>query len=96
MPIEIPGFAPSREVSASADSEGNTLFHIKITPPDFMGVEPKVVSLTPDQYLDYLVWRTGTKPIQNAMSYLSSETRELLMSGLDSLDYKRLFPPEKE
>ncbi len=40
-------------------------------------------------------WANG-EPIQSCFPYLSADEREILMTGIDSETWNRMFPPEDE
>jgi hypothetical protein len=56
-----------------------------------VGEYPEVsVTLTPNQYGRYLLWREGPLLIQEALPELGPTQREMLMTGLSDLDFHRM------
>jgi hypothetical protein len=84
--IEIPGFAPTREIAPQDDGT----FVVYVTPPKFMGCPRVSVRLTADQYDRYVQWRFGKGMIQDILGDLSADDREKLMSGLTDADLRRI------
>lgn len=81
--VNIPGFSPKREAKRNDDGT----YTITVTPPAFMQVQPKSLTLTQKQYVGYLEWQNG-QLIQEALPDLTASQRELLMSGLDDAEFK--------
>jgi hypothetical protein len=85
------GLGPKREVTRHGDG-----YLIKVTPPAFAGgFKGASVFLTVDQYSRYQSWRTGKLQIQDALPDLSTDDREILMSGLGPEDWKRATGDEE-
>lgn len=76
------GFGPSREVRDHPAKPGFKIVAVKA--PVMFNPEGYVamVTLSPEQFNRYELWRKGSVMIQDALYDLSSSDREKLMSGL--------------
>ncbi|MDO8683950.1 MAG: hypothetical protein Q7N50_10770 [Armatimonadota bacterium] len=91
MPIEMPGFTPTR----SAAKDGN-MWIVTVAPPPFMNLPPQSLRLTEDQYNRYLSSLSGPLLIQEALPELTIDEREILLSGIGPADWDRMFPPDED
>lgn len=91
-PSELLGFAPKREVAPQDDGT----FIVYVTPqPEIFPHRGKVgVTLTSDQYDRYCKWRIGGGLIQDHLSDLSADAREILITGLTQADFDAMDPKE--
>lgn len=77
-------FGPSRKFIVTDD--GNYLW--TITPPAWSGFGPSTITLTHDQHERAINWITGKILIQDALPELSSEQREMLLSGISPREWE--------
>lgn len=84
-PIEMLGLGPKREVAPQSDGS----FKIYVTPPEqlYPNHGRVGVHLSADQYDRYCKWRIGGGLIQDHLSDLSPDIREILISGLTQADF---------
>jgi hypothetical protein len=81
-PIDLLGMGPKREVSTVKARNGELLYRINVTPPEWSGfTESKYVDLDLDQYQRYVAWMDTGILIQSILPDLSPEEREILISG---------------
>jgi hypothetical protein len=92
MPIELPGFSPTRAVAFQDD--GTCIVYI--TPPPFMHLPRVSIRLSADQYDRYCAWRLGRGMIQELLPELSDDDREKLMSGIGPADFARITREDVE
>jgi hypothetical protein len=79
-PIDmIPGMSPTRKYSLIS---GEDKIKITVQAPPFMEQPPRSVVLSCEQYERYLTWLNEGVLIQDALPDLSSDDREILISGL--------------
>jgi len=61
---------------------GDGTVTVTVTPPSFIGQPAKSVTLSADQFDRYAEWRRGSpKLIQDLLSDLTVDQREILMNG---------------
>jgi hypothetical protein len=92
MPVELPGFSPTRAVAFQDD--GTCIVYV--TPPPFMRLPRVSVHLDASQYDRYCAWRLGRGMIQELLPELSDDDREKLMSGIGPEDFARLAREDAE
>jgi hypothetical protein len=87
----IPEFAPKRDAKKTADG-----WLVTVTPPAFMACPGASVLLTDAQYLRYEMWRNGAGQIQDLLSDIKSEDREVLLSGIGPDEWAERYPEEDD
>lgn len=91
-PMEILGMGPTREATKV---EGGWV--VRVTPPAWSGFGPSSLKLTDDQYERYVAWREGRIAlIQEALPDLSADKREVLLSGIGSMEWDAKFADDGE
>lgn len=78
-PVDTLGLGPTYSIIEKDD-----LFEVIVTPGKLMGPNPKKksITLTRNQFTRFNKWRNGHGLIQDIFPDLTSEQREILMTGL--------------
>lgn len=83
---------PSREAWRHPD--GN--WRVTVTPPPWSGYSASTVILSPELYERYLQWLSGKLPkIQEALPSLTAAEREMLLSGIDPVEWDETMGPDE-
>ena len=81
-PVDILKMGPKRELSHVTNDKG--FYILTVTPPDFVGLPPQEIELTPNQASRFLQWEINGGLIQDIFPDLDYNQREVILSGISS------------
>lgn len=56
----------------------------------------KELDVTRDDYVRILHWKQNRTNIEQALPHWNADQRELLLSGMNTEEWNKLFPPDKD
>ena len=74
---------------------GTDTWRVTVTPPSILGFSPSVIYLSDKQMTAYLSWLEGKGMIQDLLPELSSDEREILMTGIGPREWDEAFKGEE-
>lgn len=91
-PLDLLGFGPTRRTEENIDGT----YTVYVKPPKMFNIPEEHIVLTRDQYSRYLRWLDGELMIQEALPDLNVDQREILLSGLNDDNFKKMAGPEDD